>query len=91
MRGPPKRNALSRPRLARVQLQMIFHAVRKAQVDEQCKQRVMPDVADFATQALQFIANTAAHLQTLQLKGQLPALFSQVHVTAALFVCRLLG
>lgn len=77
-----------RPRLACVQLQMIFHAVRKAQVDVQCRQRVMPDVADFATQALQFIANTAAHLHSLQLKCQLPALFSQVRLLVALRASR---
>jgi hypothetical protein len=57
---------------------MIFHAVKKAQADVQCKQRVMPDVAHFAKQALQFLANTAARLQPLQEKGQLPGLFSQV-------------
>jgi hypothetical protein len=61
-----------------VQLGLIFRAVRKAQAGEQWKQRVMPDVAYFAKQAIQFLANTSAQLRLLQGTGQVPFLFPQV-------------
>ena len=61
-----------------MQLQLIYRAVRKAHADERAKQRVMPDVAYFAKQAIQFLANMAGKLRALQAAGHVPPLFPQV-------------
>jgi hypothetical protein len=62
------------------QLHLIYRAVRKAHADERAKQRVMPDVAYFAKQATQFLANLGAKLRALQDEGHVPALFPQARV-----------
>lgn len=65
-----------------MQLQLIYEAVRKAQADDQWEHRVMPDVAFFAKQAIQFLVNTAAQLRRLQAEHSahslVPPLFPQV-------------
>ena len=70
--------------LASVQLRMVASAVRKAHADDRARQRLMPDVAFFAKQAVEFLANTAARLRGLQRAGSVPGLFPQVPVAQAL-------